>query len=41
MKIRRYYDPRERDRMVELYADEPKVIDSSLEVVNAITDLAE
>jgi len=40
VKIRRYYDPTERDNKVELYRSEPSVIDWTLEVVNATTDLA-
>lgn len=39
VKIRRYYDPVERDHKVELYRTEPAIIDSTLEVVNATTDL--
>lgn len=39
VKIRRYYDPAERDRKVELFRSEPLLIDSTLEVVNAVTDL--
>lgn len=41
VKIRRYYDPRERDAMVTLFASEPGTIDASLEVINATTDLIE
>lgn len=41
VKIRRYYDPRERDAMVTLYTGEATTIDSSLEVSNAVTDLIE
>jgi hypothetical protein len=40
-KIRRYYDPAERDAMINLYRSEPTTIDARLEVVNAVTDLAE
>lgn len=40
VKIRRYFDPAERDKNVEMYRSEPSVIDRTLEVVNAITDLA-
>jgi len=39
VKIRRYYDPEERDNKVDLYRSEPSVIDRTLEVVNAVTDL--
>lgn len=38
-KIRRYYDPAQRDRMKEIYMSEPQLIDSVLEVVNARTEL--
>lgn len=41
VKIRRYYDPEERDKNVELFRSEPSVIDSTLEVINAVTDLVE
>lgn len=41
VKIRRYYDPAERDKKVELYRTEPGIIDRTLEVVNATTDLVE
>jgi hypothetical protein len=41
VKIRRYYDPRIRDEKINLYAAEATIIDSSLEVANAITDLIE
>jgi len=38
-RIRRYYSPAQRDEKVELYRSEPSAIDSTLEVVNAVTDL--
>jgi hypothetical protein len=41
VKIRRYYDPAERDTAVELYRSEPSRIDSTLEITNAVTDLIE
>ena len=41
VKIRRYYDPEERDNKVELFRSEPSVIDRTLEVINAVTDLVE
>jgi len=41
VKIRRYYDPEERDNKTELFRSEPSVVDSTLEVVNAVTDLVE
>jgi hypothetical protein len=41
VKKRLYFDPAERDKNVELYRSEPSVIDSTLEITNAITDLIE
>jgi hypothetical protein len=41
VRIVRYYDPQERDNMVAMFRDEPGRIDSTLEVVNAVTDLME
>lgn len=41
VRIRRHFDPAERDRNLELYRSEPSVIDGTLEVVNATTDLIE
>lgn len=41
IRIRRYYDPATKDQKVALYRSEPSVIDSTLEVVNATTDLIE
>lgn len=41
IRIRRYYDPKKRDQMVELYTQEPTLIDARLEIVNAVTDLIE
>jgi hypothetical protein len=41
VRIRRYYDPAERDRKRELARVEPSTIDGALEVVNATTDLME
>lgn len=41
VRLRRYYDPAEKDRKVEIYRTEPSVIDATLEVVNATTDLIE
>lgn len=37
--IVRCYDPLARDKKVELYRNEPSLIDRTLEVVNAVTDL--
>ncbi len=41
VKIMRCYDPEERDRMMDMFQSEPTLIDSKLEVVNAVTDLIE
>lgn len=41
VRIRRYYDPQDRDNKMESYRREPSVIDATLEVVNATTDLLE
>lgn len=41
IKRRLYFDPKERDEKRELYRSEPGLIDSTLEVVNATTDLIE
>lgn len=41
VRIRRYFDPAERDAKRELYRGEPSIIDGTLEVVNATTDLME
>ena len=41
VKLRRYYEPAIRDKNIEQYRTEPHVIDSTLEVVNAVTDLIE
>lgn len=41
VKIRRYFDAAERDVKIELYRSEPSVIDSNLEVINAVTALIE
>ena len=41
VRIRRYYDPAQRDAKVELYRSEPSTIDATLEVSNAVTDLIE
>lgn len=38
-KVRRYYDPRQRDERVNLYTAEPLIIDAALEVCNATTDV--
>ena len=40
IRVRRYYDPKERDAKIELYRSEPSVIDATLEVTNAVTELS-
>jgi small-conductance mechanosensitive channel len=40
-KVRRYYDPLVKDKKTSALASEPSIIDSKLETINAITDLAE
>lgn len=39
--IVRYYDPKKRDEAVGMYQAEAGRIDAALEIVNAVTDLAE
>ena len=39
--IKRYYSPAERDNHINVYSNEPSMIDAKLEIVNAITDLVE
>lgn len=39
--VRRYFDPVTRDRKVEEFRSEPSIIDRTLEVINATTDLVE
>jgi hypothetical protein len=41
LKLRRYYDPREKDKNVELFRGEPSIIDATLETVNAVTDIVD
>ena len=41
VKIRRYYDPANRDNMVSMFREEPHIIDSTLEITNAVTDIVE
>lgn len=41
VKVRRYFDPAERDKKVEVYRSEPSLIDATLEVINAVTELIE
>lgn len=41
VRIRRYFDPKLRDQKVAEYKDEPNLIDRTLEVVNAVTDIIE
>ena len=41
VKIRRYFDPKERDNKLDVLRAEPLTIDSTLEVINAVTDVIE
>ena len=41
VKIVRFFDPASRDKMIDIYRSEPSLIDATLEVVNATTDLIE
>lgn len=41
ISVVRYYDPVERDLMVDTFRHEPSMIDQKLEVVNATTQLVE
>jgi len=41
VKIVRFFNPATRDNKIDLYQSEPMIIDSKLEVVNAITNLIE
>ena len=41
VKRRLYFDPSQRDRKREEYRSEPHLIDSTLEVVNAVTSIIE
>jgi hypothetical protein len=36
-----YFDPKERDTKIELYRSEPALIDATLEITNAVTELKE
>jgi len=40
-KILRFFDPKERDEMVDLFSNEPSRIDAKLETVNATIQLVE
>lgn len=39
VKLRRYYDPKQRDEQIMIFKAEPGIIDRTLEVVNATTDV--
>jgi hypothetical protein len=41
IRIRRYFDPVERDKHIESFRAEPSIIDATLEITNAVTDLIE
>lgn len=39
VKIRRYFDPKQRDHKIACFSSEPSIIDGRLEITNCITDL--
>lgn len=39
IKLKRCYDPAKKDKMMAMFREEPSLIDSALEMVNAITDV--
>lgn len=41
VRIRRYFDPLERDQKQGVYRSEPATVDAALEIVNATTELME
>ena len=41
VKVIRHFNPEQRDKKTEEFSEEPYLIDSRLEVVNAITDIIE
>jgi hypothetical protein len=41
VRIRRFFNPVQRDEKVAAYRSEPSIIDANLEIVNAVTDLIE
>jgi len=41
IKIQRFYNPEERDKMMNILSGEASAIDSKLEIVNAVTDIIE
>lgn len=41
VRVRRYYDPKERDEKLSQLMSEPSIIDGRLEIINAVTDLVE
>lgn len=41
VKVRRYYDPEERDKKLNIIQNEPSLIDGKLEIINAVTNLIE
>jgi hypothetical protein len=41
VKLVRYFDPVERDKMLSVYRSEPSLIDGTLEIINATTELVE
>jgi hypothetical protein len=41
VKVVRCYNPEARDKMMDILSEEPSLIDGRLEIVNAVTDLAD
>jgi hypothetical protein len=41
VKIRRYFEAKERDNKMEAFRSEASKIDATLEVINAVTELIE
>lgn len=41
IKVVRFYDPAERDGKLDLFSNEPSLVDGKLEIVNAVTDIIE
>jgi hypothetical protein len=41
IKVKRYYDPATRDKMIDLFTHEPSRIDAALETANATTEIVD
>lgn len=41
IRIVRCYDPQDKDKNIDIFSNEPSLIDAKLEVTNAVTDLLE